>query len=70
MRNDVIDQIGQFIFKSVVIPNGVLTMATSTCSLVEQFDDIVAATDVLCAGIEGGKHTQSNISIGEANLND
>lgn len=29
-------------------------MATSTCiSLVEQFDDIVAATDVLCAGIEG-----------------
>ncbi|KAL5497620.1 hypothetical protein EMCRGX_G014128 [Ephydatia muelleri] len=29
-------------------------MAASTCiSLVEQFDDIVAATDVLCAGIEG-----------------
>ena len=43
-------------FVSVLVCVFFYTMAASTCiSLVEQFDDIVAATDVLCAGIEGGK---------------
>lgn len=44
-------------------------MATSTCiSLVEQFDDIVAATDVLCAGIEGGKGISRCLLTGKYNL--
>lgn len=73
MRNSAIDQIGQFIFK--LFGNNIstsflfYTMATSTCSLVEQFDDIVAATDVLCAGIEGGKGILRCLPAGKYNLN-
>ena len=35
-----------------------------TTSLVNQFDDIVAATGVLCAGTEGGKRKDNNHCFG------
>ena len=36
-----------------------LLQMAGTTSLVSQFDDIVAATGVLCAGTEGGERTRN-----------